>query len=107
MRRLPIRPKFVKAGVKNVCVHKGLFPPSVEKSVPNLRGYVDVSDVGQAAKDWPQLSFVIYHSGYRHVGDLNIEDAQSRPNLRNEITGPIVPVETVALDNGNRCWPCL
>jgi uncharacterized protein len=60
--------KFVKAGIKNVCVHKGLFPPSVEKSVPNLRGYVDVSDVGQAAKDWPQLNFVIYHSGYRYVG---------------------------------------
>jgi uncharacterized protein len=70
--------KFVKAGVKNVCVHKGLFPPSVEKSVPNLRGYVDVSDVGQAAKDWPQLNFVIYHSGYRYVGDLNIDPALGR-----------------------------
>ena len=23
---------------------------------------------GQAAKDWPQLNFVIYHSAYRHVG---------------------------------------
>jgi uncharacterized protein len=60
--------KFVKAGIKNVCVHKGLFPPSVEKTFPNLRGYVDVSDVGQAAKDWPQLNFIIYHSGYRYVG---------------------------------------
>jgi uncharacterized protein len=60
--------KFVKAGIKNVCVHKGLFPPSTERSFPSLRGYVDVSDVGQAAKDWPQLNFVIYHSGYRYVG---------------------------------------
>lgn len=24
--------------------------------------------VGQAAKDWPQLNFVIYHSGYRYAG---------------------------------------
>jgi predicted TIM-barrel fold metal-dependent hydrolase len=64
--------KFVQAGIKNVCIHKGLFPPSVEKSVPNLRGYVDVSDVGQAAKDWPQLNFVIYHSGYRYVGDTDV-----------------------------------
>ena len=24
--------------------------------------------MGQAAKDWPQLNFVIYHSAYRHVG---------------------------------------
>jgi uncharacterized protein len=60
--------KMVKAGIKNVCVHKGLFPPSVEKQYPNLRGFADVADVGQAAKDWPQLNFIIYHSAYRHVG---------------------------------------
>jgi hypothetical protein len=29
--------KFVKAGIKNVCVHKGLFPPSAEQTFPNLR----------------------------------------------------------------------
>jgi predicted TIM-barrel fold metal-dependent hydrolase len=59
---------MVKAGIEQVCVHKGLFSPSVEKQFPNLRGYADVADVGQAAKDWPQLNFVIYHSAYRHVG---------------------------------------
>jgi len=64
----PAYERFVKSGVCNVCIHKGLFPPSVEKLVPNLRPYVDVSDVGRAAKDWPQLNFVVYHSGYRHVG---------------------------------------
>ena len=26
-----------------------------------------VGDVGKAAKDWPQLNFVIYHGGYRHA----------------------------------------
>ena len=46
----------VKAGIKNVCVHKGLFPPSVEQQFPKLRPFVDVSDVGKAAKDWPQLT---------------------------------------------------
>ena len=60
--------KFVKAGIKNVCVHKGLFAPAVEHQFPNLRGFVDASDVGQAAKDWPQLNFIIYHGAYRHVG---------------------------------------
>jgi predicted TIM-barrel fold metal-dependent hydrolase len=60
--------KMVKAGVKNVCVHKGLFPPGVEKQFPNLRGFADVADVGQAARDWPQLNFIIYHAAYRHVG---------------------------------------
>ncbi len=59
--------KMLKAGITTVCVHKGLFPPSVEREVPGLRGFVDVSDVGQAAKDWPQLTFVIYHAGYRHT----------------------------------------
>ena len=30
--------------------------------------YAGVSDVGKAARDWPQLNFIIYHSAYRHVG---------------------------------------
>src|ERR1700752_668283 len=59
---------MVKAGIKNVCVHKGLFAPSIEKQFPHLRGFADVADVGKAAKDWPQLNFIIYHSAYRHVG---------------------------------------
>jgi uncharacterized protein len=64
----PAYEKFVKSGIKNVCIHKGLFAPAVEKQYPELRPYADVSDVGKAAKDWPQLNFIIYHSGYRHVG---------------------------------------
>lgn len=66
--------KFDKAGVRIVCVHKGLFPPSVEKQFPRLRPYVDVSDVGKAARDWPQLTFVIYHAGYRHTGETSNPD---------------------------------
>jgi hypothetical protein len=60
--------KFVKAPIKNVCVHKGLFAPALDRQFPNLRGFVDASDVGQAAKDWPQLNFIIYHGAYRDVG---------------------------------------
>jgi len=60
--------KFVKAGIKNVCVHKGLFPPSLDREFPALRAFADASDVGQAAKDWPQLNFIVYHGAYRHVG---------------------------------------
>lgn len=71
--------KMLKAGITTVCVHKGLFPPSVERNMPELRGFVDVSDVGQAAKDWPQLNFVIYHAGYRHTDRPN--GAQSDPAL--------------------------
>ena len=64
----PAYDKFVKAGIKNVCVHKGLFPPSLSATFPNLTEYTDVRDVAKAAKDWPQLNFVIYHSAYRHIG---------------------------------------
>jgi len=64
----PAYERFAKAGIKNVCIHKGLYPPSTEQRFPRLAEYADVRDVGKAAKDWPQLNFVIYHSGYRHVG---------------------------------------
>jgi predicted TIM-barrel fold metal-dependent hydrolase len=60
--------KIAKSGKPIVCVHKGLYPPSAESKFPLLRHYADVSDVGKAAKDWPQLTFVIYHAGYRHAG---------------------------------------
>ena len=73
----PAYEKFVKAGLKNVCIHKGLFPPSVEKKFPNLRNYADVSDVGKAAKDWPQLNFVVYHSGYRFAGGGTPEEGMA------------------------------
>jgi len=71
----PAYDKFVKAGIKNVCVHKGLFPPSVEKQFPHLLEYSDVRDVGKAAKDWPQLNFIIYHSGWRWTGPNAPKDA--------------------------------
>jgi hypothetical protein len=34
-----------------------------------------VADVGKAAKDWPQLNFIIYHSGYRFAGGGTVEQA--------------------------------
>ncbi|MDA0276870.1 MAG: hypothetical protein O3A91_11095 [Proteobacteria bacterium] len=54
LARYPDRP-----GLKNVCIHKGLFPPVIEKRFPHLLDYCHVGDVGKAAKDWPQLNFVI------------------------------------------------
>jgi uncharacterized protein len=67
--------KFQKAGLVNVCVHKGLFPPSVERQFPHLLAYSDVRDVGKAAKDWPGLNFIVYHGGYRFAGGGLVEDA--------------------------------
>lgn len=64
----PFYEKIVKAGHDIVCVHKGLYPPSIEQRFPHLTPFAAVDDVGKAAKDWPQIRFVIYHSAYRWVG---------------------------------------
>jgi uncharacterized protein len=71
----PFYERCQKAGLVNICVHKGLFAPSVEQKFPHLLAHADVRDVGQAAKDWPQLNFIIYHSGYRFVGGGKPEEA--------------------------------
>jgi len=55
----------VKAGITTVCIHKGLLPLDYEKSWPNVWEYNTVWDVGKAAKDWPQINFVIYHGALR------------------------------------------
>jgi predicted TIM-barrel fold metal-dependent hydrolase len=64
----PAYERFLKSGIKSVCIHKGLFPPALERQFPRLTEYADVRDIGKAAKDWPKLNFIVYHSGYRHVG---------------------------------------
>ena len=71
----PFYEKLLKAGYDKVCVHKGLFPPSVEQQFPHLLAYSDVRDVGRAAKDWPKMTFIIYHGGYRFAGGGRAEDA--------------------------------
>ena len=64
----PAYERFAKSGIKNVCIHKGLWAPAVEARFPKLTPYAKPDDVGKAAKDWPQLNFIIYHSAYRHIG---------------------------------------
>jgi uncharacterized protein len=71
----PFYEKLLKAGYDKVCVHKGLFPPSVEQQFPHLLAHSDIRDVGKAAKDWPKLTFIIYHGGYRFAGGGKVEDA--------------------------------
>jgi len=71
----PFYEKLLKGGYDKVCVHKGLFPPSVEKQYPHLLAHADVRDVGTAARDWPRLTFVIYHGGYRFAGGGKVDDA--------------------------------
>ena len=50
--------KARKLGIRNICVHKGLpfGPQSYEHSL--------CSDIGPAAKQNPDINFLVYHSGY-------------------------------------------
>jgi uncharacterized protein len=47
-------------------INKGLLPKDYETSIPGgAWKYADVDDLPKAAKDWPQINFVIYHSALR------------------------------------------
>lgn len=60
----PFWERTLKLGVKNCCVHKGLpLGAFNEKACQPL-------DIEQAARDWPDLNFIIYHSGWRGAGFL-------------------------------------
>ena len=64
----PAFEKLQKAGIKNVCIHKGLLPTGYEQWMPAEKAaYANVDDVGRAARDWPDLNFVIYHSAIEKV----------------------------------------
>src|SRR5947209_6350989 len=60
----PFWEKTRALGIKNLCVHKGL-PLGFfnEKACRPL-------DLEKAAKDWPDLNFIVYHSGFRGFGAL-------------------------------------
>jgi predicted TIM-barrel fold metal-dependent hydrolase len=60
----PFWERTKKLGIKNLCVHKGL-PLGFfnEKACMPL-------DLEKAAKDWPDLNFIVYHSGFRGVGPV-------------------------------------
>jgi len=62
----PFYEKMVKAGITTICIHKGLMPKDYETAIPGgAWRYAAVEDVPKAAKDWPQITFVIYHSALR------------------------------------------
>jgi predicted TIM-barrel fold metal-dependent hydrolase len=62
----PFYEKAVKAGITTLCIHKGLLPKDYETAIPGgAWKYANVDDLPKAAKDWPQMNFVIYHSALR------------------------------------------
>ena len=59
----PFFEKIRKAEITTVCIHKGLLPADYEKSFKGVWEYAKVDDLPKAARDWPDLDFIIYHSG--------------------------------------------
>jgi predicted TIM-barrel fold metal-dependent hydrolase len=58
----PFWEKTKALGIKNLCVHKGLpLGAFNEKACTPF-------DLEKAAKDWPDLNFIVYHSGFRGFG---------------------------------------
>jgi len=55
---LPFLDKARALGVRNICIHKG-FP--LQRHSPQ---FADCADVGRVAKLFPDLNFIIYHSGF-------------------------------------------
>lgn len=81
----PFWERTKKLGVKNICVHKGLPLGAFNEKACTPH------DVEKAALDWPDLNFIIYHSGFRggvfsggsglgeKVVDKNLSDPQEIP----------------------------
>jgi hypothetical protein len=69
---LPFIERAKRLGVRNICVHKGL--------AFGARGYEFSTcvDVGRAAKRYPDLNFLIYHSGF----DTAVKEGPYDPRAR-------------------------
>jgi uncharacterized protein len=55
----PFWERTKKLGIKNCCVHKGLPLGAFNEKACTPH------DLEKAALDWPDLNFIVYHSGYR------------------------------------------
>ncbi|MBM4071580.1 MAG: hypothetical protein FJ271_21995 [Planctomycetes bacterium] len=53
-----------KLGVRNLCVHKGLPLGAFNEKA------CTPGDLAKAARDWPDMNFIVYHSAYRGTGFL-------------------------------------
>jgi predicted TIM-barrel fold metal-dependent hydrolase len=61
-RVYPFWEKTRALGIKHLCFHKGL-----PLGAFNVEGCM-VNDIEKAARDWPDLNFMVYHSGFRGFG---------------------------------------
>ena len=60
---IPMIEKARSLGVKTICVHKGLPLPGILFG-GNYTEFARPKDVGVVAKMFPDMTFIVYHSGY-------------------------------------------
>jgi predicted TIM-barrel fold metal-dependent hydrolase len=71
----PFYEKAVRSGITNICIHKGLLPKDFETSIPGgAWKYANCDDIPKAAKDWPQINFIIYHAALRAFQENPTDD---------------------------------
>ncbi len=59
----PFFEKCLELGITNISVHKGLPLPGTTAE------HCSPIDIKKAALDWPDITFIVYHSGYRHLSN--------------------------------------
>ena len=57
----PFYERSLKLGVRNICTHKGLPIPGPGKD------FFRPDDIIKTAKDWPDINWIIFHSGMKHM----------------------------------------
>jgi hypothetical protein len=72
----PVWEKAKQQGINNISIHKGLA--ALWFSVPHCK----VDDVHKAAEDFPELNFIIYHSGFPWFSDLAWNQGM-KPHVKN------------------------
>jgi predicted TIM-barrel fold metal-dependent hydrolase len=81
----PFYEKAVKAGIRTLCIHKGLMPRDYEQSWSGVWKYNTPWDIAKAAKDWPQLNFVFYHGclrAFQELPDQVLADFEKTGNIQ-------------------------
>jgi uncharacterized protein len=62
-----------RLGVKNICLHKGLPFASTRPEDWHPR------DIAKAAREFPDLNFIVYHSGFKDVREARRVDLSQPP----------------------------
>jgi len=63
----PFLEKSLELGIRNISLHKGLPLPGKPPEGKPKHWYWMADDVLRAAKDFPELNFIVYHSAMHHM----------------------------------------